>query len=220
MAPPAGRHRAAVEPRPLKARVWTGVAVVCATLGIGAVLPALLPVDPNWSPYGTALLTAPNVQLAEPENAEPLAASEPVSVAIPVLNVRSDVVPLGLEDDGSLEVPTAARDAGWFAQSPTPGELGPSVLAAHVDWADQEGVFSSIGDLRIGDKIEVTRADGSVAVFRVERVDSYAKADFPTDAVYGDLDHAGLRLITCGGEFDEDAGDYLNNIVVFARLTD
>jgi sortase (surface protein transpeptidase) len=181
----------------------------------------VLPVDPNWSPYGTApLLTAPNVQLAEPQYAEPMAASEPVSLSIPVLSVRSDVVALGLEDDGTLEVPTAARDAGWFAQSPTPGELGPSVLVAHVDWADQEGVFSSIGELRIGDEIDVTRADGSVAVFQVERVDSYAKAEFPTDAVYGDLDHAGLRLITCGGEFDEDAGDSLNHTVVFARLTD
>jgi hypothetical protein len=201
------------------ARVWTAVAVLCATVGIGAVLPVLLPADPDWSPYGTSLLTAPNVQLAEPPHADPLAASEPVSLSIPVLSVRSDVVPLGLEDDGTLEVPTAARDAGWYEQSPTPGELGPAVLAAHVDWADQEGVFSSIGDLRIGDEIEVERADGSVAVFQVERIASYAKSGFPTDAVYGDLDHAGLRLITCGGEFDEGTGDYPDNIVVFARLT-
>ena len=219
MVPPAGRHRATAEPRPGMARMWTAVAVLCATVGLGALLPVVLPSDPNWSPFGTALQTAPNVRLAEPPDVEPMAASRPVTLSIPVLSVRSDVVPLGLQDDGSMEVPTAAVDAGWYEQSPTPGELGPAVLAAHVDWADQEGVFSSIGDLRTGDEIEVTREDGSVAVFRVEEVVSYAKSRFPTEAVYGDLDHAGLRLITCGGEFDEGSGDYLDNVVVYARLT-
>ena len=66
----------------------------------------------------------------------------------------------------------------------------------------------------------VIREDGSVATFRVELVTESAKSDFPTDAVYGDLDHAGLRLITCGGEFDESSGDYADNVVVFASLTD
>lgn len=218
MAPPAGRHRATVAPRPVVARMWTAFAVLCATVGIGAVLPVVLPPDPGWSPFGTALRTAPDVAPIDPPAAEPMSASEPVSLSIPVLSVRSDVVPLGLEDDGTMEVPTAASDTGWYEQSPTPGELGPSVLAAHVDWAGQEGVFASIGELRAGDEIEVTREDGSIATFRVERVASYAKSRFPTDAVYGDLDHAGLRLITCGSEFDEGTGDYADNVVVFARL--
>ena len=92
------------------------------------------------------------------------------------------------------------------------------MLAAHVDWADERGVFHDLLDLEIGDEIAVLREDGSVATFRVDRVDTYPKSDFPTDAVYGDLDHAGLRLITCGGSFDEDTGDYADNVVVFAEL--
>jgi hypothetical protein len=218
MAPPAGRHRRPVSPRPAVARLWTAVAVLCATFGIGAILPVVLPVDPDWSPFSTAFELAPAIRLAEPPPAEPLSASAPVSVSISALDVRSDVVLLGLEDDGAMEVPQGAHLAGWYEESPTPGELGPSVLAGHVDWADEDGVFHDLEALEIGNEIAVLREDGSVATFRVDRVDTYAKADFPTDAVYGDIDHAGLRLITCGGYFDEDTGDYEDNVVVFAEL--
>jgi hypothetical protein len=217
MDPPAGRHRASVAARPAVARVWTAVAVLCATFAIGVLLPAVLPVDPNWSPFSTGLRPAPAVRLAEPP-AEPLTASPPVSVSIAALHVQSDLVPLGLEQDGTMEVPQGAHLAGWYEESPTPGELGPSVLAAHVDWADEPGVFHDLLALEIGDEITVLREDSSVATFRVDRVDTYPKSHFPTDAVYGDIDHAGLRLITCGGTFDEDSGDYEDNVVVFAEL--
>ena len=66
--------------------------------------------------------------------------------------------------------------------------------------------------------VVVDRSDGTTATFRVDRVEEHAKDDFPTDEVYGDIDHAGLRLITCGGTFDEDTGDYTDNVVVFASL--
>jgi hypothetical protein len=212
-----GRHRATVPPRPGLSRAWTAVAVLCATFAIGTVLPVVLPPDPDWSPFGPALQNAPAVRFAQP-TADPMPAAVPVSVSIASLGVSSDVVPLGLQDDGAMEVPSGADETGWYEQSPTPGELGPAVLAAHVDWADQPGVFRGIDRLDTGDEIAVARGDGTVATFVVERVETYAKSEFPTDEVYGDVDHPGLRLITCGGEFDEDTGDYADNVVVFARL--
>jgi hypothetical protein len=69
------------------------------------------------------------------------------------------------------------------------------------------------------DSIEVGRADGSVAVFRVDALEQYPKNRFPTAKVYGNLHHAGLRLITCGGDFDRERGHYRDNIVVYASLT-
>src|SRR3712207_8028178 len=125
---------------------------------------------------------------------------------------------LGLERDGSMEVPPGAYPVGWYTGSPTPGELGPAVLAGHVDWNDEQGAFYGLRVLRQGDQILVHRADGSVATFEVGRVERHAKDDFPTSAVYGAVDWAALRLITCGGDLDEDSGDYLDNVVVFARL--
>lgn len=147
-----------------------------------------------------------------------LAESRPVRVQIPAVGVDSDLIDLGLQDDGALEVPPTGFPAGWFTGAPTPGELGPAVIAGHVDWGGSPGVFADLRDVIVGDEVTVARADGSTAVFRVSEVGQYAKDAFPTAAVYGDLDHAGLRVITCGGEFDPHAQSYLDNTVVFADL--
>jgi sortase family protein len=147
-----------------------------------------------------------------------LAESRPVRVQIPAIGVDSDLMDLGVQDDGTLEVPPAGFPAGWFTDAPTPGEVGPAVIAGHVDWAGAPGVFARLRDVVVGNEVTVAREDGSTAVFRVSQVGQFAKDAFPTAAVYGDLDHAGLRLITCGGEFDAGAQSYLDNTVVFADL--
>jgi len=127
-------------------------------------------------------------------------------------------VDLDLEADRTLEVPPGATPAGWYVGSPAPGQLGPAVLAGHVDYGGAAGVFAQLHLLRPGSELTVTRADGSEAVFRVSRVDRVDKDAFPTDAVYGDLDHAGLRLITCGGRFSRAARSYDDNVIAYAEL--
>jgi len=149
---------------------------------------------------------------------EVLAESEPTRIRIPGIDVDSDLIDLGLQADGTMEVPADGSVAGWYTGAPTPGELGPAVIAAHVDWKGEPGVFVDLGDLTPGEDVRIERADGVTAVFRVSRVERYAKDRFPTDVVYGDIDHAGLRLITCGGDFDHGALSYVDNVVVYAGL--
>jgi sortase (surface protein transpeptidase) len=139
---------------------------------------------------------------------------------VPAIGVDSELMALGLAADGSLEVPPDGFPAGWFTGAPIPGEIGPAVMAGHVDWDGSPGVFYDLRSLRPGDEIIVTRADGSAVVFGVVSVDQFPKDAFPTDAVYGDLGHAALRLITCGGSFDHAERSYVDNIVVFADLLD
>ncbi|MEZ0579116.1 class F sortase [Nocardioides sp. MH1] len=147
-----------------------------------------------------------------------LPGSRPIGLSIPGIDVEaSSIVPLDLASDGTIEVPQDPLLPGWFRPGPTPGQLGPAVIAGHVDSSDGPAVFYRLGDLRPGDRIKVSRADGSVATFIVDRVKSYAKATFPTRKVYGGTSRAELRLITCGGTYDPDLG-YLSNTVVFARL--
>jgi sortase (surface protein transpeptidase) len=120
-----------------------------------------------------------------------------------------------------VQTPPLDRDshAYWLTVTPTPGQLGPATIIGHVDSAAYgPAVFFRLGDLRQRDTISVTRADGTVAVFEVERVVEYPKAKFPTFAVYGNTDHAALRLITCGGIFDPAQRSYEDNIVVYASL--
>lgn len=151
-----------------------------------------------------------------------LAASEPLELAIPAIGVRSALLPLGLTAAGSLAVPAPGphyNEAGWYRYSPTPGSLGPAVIVGHVDSAaGGPSVFFRLGALRRHDTVLITRADGSVAVFAVDDVHRYAKERFPSQLVYGNTDHAGLRLITCGGPFEHASGHYLDNIVVLASL--
>jgi sortase (surface protein transpeptidase) len=148
----------------------------------------------------------------------PSAVARPVRVSIPAIGVNSPLIPLGLQADGSLQVPAVGFPAGWFTGGPAPGELGPAVLAGHVDWGGSPGVFYRLRDVASGDLITVAREDGSTVAFRVSRVARFAKNAFPTKAVYGNLDHPGLRVITCGGAFDHRARSYVDNIVVFADL--
>ena len=150
-----------------------------------------------------------------------LTASMPTALSIPAIGVRSKVGVLGLNPDQTVEVPPLSKDsyAGWYKYSPSPGQLGPSILLGHIDSAQYgPGVFFRLGALRPKDTVSVSRADGTVAVFRVERVVRYPKAHFPTAEVYGNTDRAALRLITCGGRFDPSVRSYEDNIVAYASL--
>lgn len=145
----------------------------------------------------------------------------PVSLEIPALRVRTSLVQLGLTSTGTLQVPSGADydRAGWYKYSPTPGSIGPAVIAGHVDSARRgPSVFFGLAGLRNGDVVRVARSDGTVALFAVDTVRRYAKAQFPTQLVYGNTSNAVLRLITCGGTFDRQRGSYRDNIIVTATL--
>ena len=116
-------------------------------------------------------------------------------------------------------MPGTTTVAGWYTGGPRPGAVGAAVIAGHVDSRSGAGIFFWLRTLRPGDRVYVTRADATMAVFTVTSVRMYAKDQFPTAAVYGPVPDAELRLITCGGVFDRSIGSYLSNVVVFARLT-
>lgn len=159
---------------------------------------------------------------SEPTTRGPiLSRSVPVRLRIPTINVDSSLRKIGLDSAGTIATPPLVKDshAYWLTVSPTPGQLGPATIIGHVDSAAYgPGVFFRLGDMRPRDKIFLTRADGTVAMFEVERVAEYSKDRFPTSAVYGNIDHAGLRLITCGGTFNSAIRSYESNIVVYAAL--
>jgi Sortase domain len=155
------------------------------------------------------------------ERSAGLPRSRPTRVVIPALDVDSrDLVDLGLDAEGAMEVPDGAAPVGWYTPSPTPGEIGPSVLAGHVSWKGERGTFFELGRLEPGDDVQVGRADGSTAHFVVTRVELYPKNEFPTLAVYGNTAGPELRLITCGGDFDESRSSFRDNVVVYAELVD
>jgi sortase (surface protein transpeptidase) len=146
--------------------------------------------------------------------------STPVEIEIPVLGVKAPVMRLGQNSNGTVQVPPLGDHnlAGWYDGSVTPGADGSSIILGHVDNYTGPSVFFSIKNLRAGDKVDVVRADGSVAAFAVDGVQKVAKAQFPTKDVYGNVPYPSLRLVTCGGPFDAASGEYVDNIVVYAHL--
>jgi len=212
----------APQPRPrgsLRARL-AGIAgallIVAGAAAVGVVVTAQ--VHAPRAPRAAAGDTGPSGQ----NGRSSLPRSLPVAVAIPAIGVRAALLHLGVNPDGTIAVPSLNTQAGlaaWYRYSVTPGQIGASVIEGHVDTYHGPAVFFRLGALRPGDRIDVTLADGTTAVFRVTGVRLYLKASFPAKAVYGAAGFAALHLITCGGVFDDATGHYLSSTVVFASLT-
>ncbi|MFJ4225294.1 class F sortase [Microbacterium sp. NPDC089695] len=143
----------------------------------------------------------------------------PTRVQIPAIGVDSTLESLALDATGRLGAPVDYDLAGWYADGVSPGEVGPAIIAGHVDSPTAPAVFAQIGALTAGDEIVVTLADGSDLTFTVTGSVQSAKAEFPTASVYSNVPTPELRLITCGGVFDASTGHYLDNLIVFAELT-
>jgi hypothetical protein len=218
---------------------WIAAAVCLAVAGIILIWSALPgpsipdPVDADAPPGHSVPTAAPSSTIPSRERTPApareidvrdhitgliLAESHPVAITIPSIGVRSTLVDLGLDSSGALQTPPDPGVAGWFSRGASPGALGPAIIAGHVTWNRAPAVFYRLGSLRRGDRVAVTRKDGSTAVFIVNRVARFSKSRFPAGEVYGPIDHAGLRLITCGGTYDWKRHTYVDNVVVFARL--
>ncbi|WP_433221123.1 class F sortase [Microtetraspora malaysiensis] len=183
--------------------------------------PVTAPTAATAATAATAEGTAAAAERISSTAAPVLRPSEPRRLDIAKIGVHVALGRLGLNPDGTVQIPPVdhPEEAGWYAHGVTPGERGAAVILGHVDGAGRKGVFYDLGRMRTGDTIEVGRADGSAATFVVESVEMVPKSRFPTRRVYGPLDHAGLRLVTCGGTFDRGRGHYTDNVILYARLS-
>ena len=195
------------------------------TVGLVLVLAAVAVVAGMARQRGPADQPAP-VQVAAPSRvpataaprpaARPAAPARPLTVRIPAIGVSSTLVPLRLDKAGALQPPGDFVHAGWYTGGPAPGELGPAVIAGHVDSRKGPAIFFRLRELKPGDQVLVTRSDRRTARFRVVEVQRYPKNMFPAARVYMPTPDAALRLITCGGSFDYARRSYRDNIVVYA----
>lgn len=191
-----------------------------ASVAQGEAQPVTAPLPLEAAPQPPAAPPPAEPQPSRTSNG--LAAAPPISIRIPAIDVSSPVNTVGLNPDGTMQVPQPGPlydQAAWYQHSPTPGEIGPSVIIGHIDSkADGPSVFYRLARLTPGQRIEVTRADRTSVTFEVDSVASYPKDAFPIRTVYGDTTEPALRLITCGGSFDNATREYRDNTVVFAHL--
>ncbi|GAC1363349.1 MAG: hypothetical protein NVSMB32_04810 [Actinomycetota bacterium] len=142
----------------------------------------------------------------------------PVLLSIPSIGLAISVLPIGLNPDGTVEVPSNFQAAGWYRLGISPGQMGSAVILGHVDSYKGPAAFFRLRSLRTGDPVEVTLADRTVVHFIVNSETTYPKDQFPSQLVYGSQGFSALNLVTCGGDFDPHVRSYLSNVVVSTSL--
>ena len=182
---------------------------------VAAASPQLTSVDYHPPPLAPQPPPAAEDAESNTDDRADAAVGDPVRVVIPAIDVDAQVVDVGLLADGAMEVPDFGL-AGWYELGPRPGEPGPAVIAAHVDSRDGPDVFFRLDELEAGDEIRAIDADGNTARFVVSSAELVDKNALPVDRIWNEVDEPALRLITCGGEFDRQAGSYRSNTIVYA----
>ena len=188
-------------------------------LGVLVLAAAALVAGCSYVPLpDVAPTTTPFTPVPSPTPPAPI----PVAVSIPAIDVESTLIPTGIDGNHRLQTPPVDKpeQASWFVGAPEPGEPGPAVILGHVNGSGRNGVFRYLHRLKPGDVITVNRDQAPAVFFKVRSVERFPKAEFPTERVYGKTTGPELRLISCGGVFDEGAGHYKDNVVVFAELKD
>jgi LPXTG-site transpeptidase (sortase) family protein len=186
---------------------------VTMSLALTACAPTIETDEAAPTPASTAASPAPTVTQTAPSM--PVGV-DPASVSIPAIGIDEPLIPLGLNADASMEVPSDSDDVGWYTGGGRPGGRGPVVIAGHVDSPTGPAVFLRLNELQPGDTIDVVDVDGALHTYVVTETADYPKADFPTARVFGAVATDEIRLVTCGGFFDSGAASYVDNHVVFA----
>ncbi|MEU5626295.1 class F sortase [Streptomyces tendae] len=153
----------------------------------------------------------------------PLGTAQPQRLDVPELGIDAPVVARGLDGKGAIEPPPFDQPGavGWYAAGVTPGAAGTALLVGHVDTETRPAVFYELSTLEPGETIRVVRDDAEVAEFTVDDVQVLTRDGFDAQQAYGprDTERSELRLITCGGTFDQTTETYTANVVVSAYLT-
>jgi hypothetical protein len=217
-------------PRPRRAPLRAGAAVGLLALATAAcgTTPRGSPARPAQAAGRPATTTGPAHRQARTgrftvvdvpiRSWRRLPPSPPVRLEIPAIGVSAPLVRLGLDADGRMQVPGDFQAAGWFTGAAEPGQLGPAVIAGHVDSRTGPAVFYRLRDLRPGDLVRVVPADRRVVHFEVESLARFPKPALPADQVYGPTAAPALRLITCAATFDRRRRSYRDNLLVSAAI--
>jgi sortase (surface protein transpeptidase) len=207
---------------------WGVVALVLLLVGTGCVVLGVKghqqslarPAPPHATTPAGGGEGNPTTTTPTSQPAAPLAAvrSTPLSLRVPAIGLNVSLSTLGLNSDGTVQVPTDIQQPGWYRLGPTPGQVGSAVILGHVDSFQGPAVFYKLRNLAAGDMVDVSLADGVTAQFKVTSVAMYLKTGFPDQQVYASHGYSALQLVTCGGAFDSNSGHYLSNVVVYTSL--
>ncbi len=161
----------------------------------------------------TATRQAEAVAEAGPLRVTPV--SPPVRIIIPSEAISAQVVPEGIQPDGSLVIPPPAQ-VGWYAGGPAPGQAGSTVIAGHIDDYGVPGAFRHLNAVPLDATVTLTTADGRTQLYTITDRMSIPKTDLAGSGLLTRSGPPRLVLITCGGSYHPRTHRYLDNIVLVA----
>ena len=128
----------------------------------------------------------------------------PIRVNIPSIGINAFIETVGLKADGELATPTQNpwEDVGWYNMGPYPGQRGSAVIDGHLDRpGGYPAVFWRLGDIKVGDDVQVTNDGGKILHFRVTHIEYYTPEQAPLQDIFGNVGGTYLNLITCAGDW-------------------
>lgn len=223
-APPSRTATLAEPPLPIAPRRVSATSpgeVVATTTTTTATTTTTSAPGPTTSPATTAptpsTLAVPIVtHVAAIEELAPEHTAAPVRVVVPSVGADGPVVLAGVNPLGELDVPPDAGTLVWYRHGPTPGARGSAVIAGHLNWRGERGVFADLAEVPVGGVVTVVYDDGSQRDFAVRAVELVPKPAVSVNGVFARRGEPLLRLVTCGGEFDGATSHYRSNVVVTA----
>lgn len=203
------------------AALLTALAACVALAGCSSAEPAASSSSVSGTPSTSAQgeTASGTTGAAEPSRTDEPDRPAPAHVSIPSIGIQSTLMELGLNPDGTVEVPPAEKGmtAGWYSGGSAPGTPGPAVLIGHNDTRFGRAVFHDLKNIREGAEVLVRDGAGKTLRYTVTGKEAVSKKAFPTDKVYGPTKDSTLRLITCDGEFDAE-GHTVDNLIVYGAL--
>ena len=213
--PPAGRHRAPRRGRATRRRL--GLAAAAALVGPVALVAAAVRRRRPGRRGGRRVASAGRAGARRRGRADPAAARRPCGCGCRRSGWTARCVELGVDDAGALVPPADFDQAGWFTGGPAPGEIGPAVIAGHVDSRERPGgVLPARRARRRATTCWSTAPTGRRCASPSPGSAGTRRTTSRPRRSTGPRRTPELRLITCGGEFDRDRRSYRDNVVVYA----
>jgi LPXTG-site transpeptidase (sortase) family protein len=133
---------------------------------------------------------------------------------IPDIGVDAPFEEKGLNADDSMEDPSGREAVAWYPFKSLPNGGENIFLAGHLQIGGTPAVFNKVPDLEVGDRL-VILAGGVEFYYSVISRELLTK-DESIHAVNDPVDAEVVTLMTCGGEFIPETGDYTHRWIVRA----
>jgi|SRR3989344_5732051 len=144
---------------------------------------------------------------------------QPRDFNIPKINVSAPIIPVGVDENGRMQLPENIDEVGWYSPGSKPGEEGNAVIAGHLDSTTGEGaIFYHLNELEPGDNLYVTDELGNEYTFVVTAKKIYEYDKVPIEEVFGESSKKRLNLITCTGQWIADQRNYSHRMVIYSEL--